>query len=195
MDSMVDVKQRLLNRIDEIFSENEREKIREALIVAELCHKGQKRDEGTPYILHPMRVGLILLNELGITNTEPIIIALLHDVMEDSDITEAEIEARFGAEVVHAVKTLTKPKNDDMPKEERNRRYMENLAKADRVIQRIKLSDRLDNVRGLHRSPDVSKRREYWRETRDVYLPFARVAGEDYIHEALSKWCSEFYAE
>jgi (p)ppGpp synthase/HD superfamily hydrolase len=191
----VDTKKQLLARIDKIFSGDERGKIREALTVAEVCHEGQTRDEGTPYILHPLRVGLILLNELGVTEPEPIIIALLHDVMEDSDITGAELEARFGAEVAHAVKVLTKSKGDDISKAERDRRYMKNLAKADPVIRRIKLSDRLDNVRGLHRSPDASKRRKYWRETQNVYLPFARAVGEEYIYEALNKWCGEFNAE
>jgi (p)ppGpp synthase/HD superfamily hydrolase len=188
----MDEKQELLARIDEIFSVDDRKDIREALKVAEACHKGQKRDEGTPYILHPIRVGLILLNELGVNDPVPVIIALLHDVMEDSDITEAEIESRFGTKVAHAVKVLTKKKDYGLSKEERDRLYIENLSEADPVIRRIKLSDRLDNVRGLHRSPDPGKRRKYWQETRDVYLPFARTSGEDYIYEALSKWCSEF---
>lgn len=191
----MDVKQEFLHRVDEVFPEDQRGKIREALAVSEECHKGQTRDEGTSYIVHPIRVGLILLDELGIIDAESIITALLHDVVEDSDIAEEELEARFGAKVAHAVKMLTKPVDDDLSKDERNKLYMESLAKAEPAIQRIKLSDRLDNVRGLHLSPNVSKHGKYWKETQELYIPFARNSGSKYLYEALRKWCDKFGME
>jgi hypothetical protein len=86
-----------LPRAKEIFSAEELEKIATALRLAESVHRGQTRDEGTPYIEHPIAVARILMEEIDITESgvsplDAICAALLHDVLEDSELTAKELE-------------------------------------------------------------------------------------------------------
>src|SRR5690242_20165150 len=70
--------------------------VRRAYEVARAAHEGQLRDEGTPYIIHPIRVATLLVEELHNYSTHLICAALLHDVIEDSDITRKQIARMFG---------------------------------------------------------------------------------------------------
>ena len=75
---------------------------------AEKAHSGQRRDEGTPYIVHPLRVAVSLIDELKIYSPEMISAALLHDVIEDSDTTREQLAGMFGEQVAEIVWLLTK---------------------------------------------------------------------------------------
>src|SRR5579862_3477012 len=77
--------------------------VRRAFGVAEKAHAGQMRDEGTPYILHPLRVAIILSEEMKIYSPPMCCSALLHDVVEDTPITREQIAEWFGPEVAEVV--------------------------------------------------------------------------------------------
>lgn len=155
--------------------------VRAALRFAADAHRGQRRDEGTPYIEHPVRVAAVLAGT-GFGEAEVLAAALLHDTLEDCAVTEAELERGFGSRVAGLVRAVTKrevlpgsPPTVDL-------RTMSLEAKA------IKLADRLDNLRSLHRSPDARKRWGMLEETYWRYLPVAREVGGRLGREFLAWW-------
>ena len=162
--------------------------IRKAYRVASDAHKGQARKSGEPYIIHPLYVSIILADlEL---DKETIVAGLLHDVVEDTVMTDEEICEEFGEEVAHLVDGVTKLDKLNFHGEHGNydkdteklERQAENLrkmflamAKDIRVIL-IKLADRLHNMRTLqHMRPE--KQQEIARETLDIYSPIAQRLG------------------
>ena len=163
--------------------------VEKAYRIAHDSHAGQMRKSGEPYIIHPLSVAIILA-ELEL-DKETIAAGLLHDVLEDTVMTEAEMEAEFGKEVVLLVDGVTKLKNlhftDSIknPKDKNENRLemqAENLrkmflamAKDIRVIM-IKLADRLHNMRTLqHQSQEGQQR--IARETQEIYCPIAQRLG------------------
>ena len=151
-----------------------------AVALAAEVHRGQCRDEGTPYIEHPIRVALIAADELGVEDTELLAIAYLHDTLEDAaqpDEIRRRIRERFGERVLAGVETLTKSADKSVPKEQRDREYHERLLAAPREVQALKVADRVDNTRFLIHSPDSKKRASYLKETEEKYLPLAEQAG------------------
>ncbi|MBM2826004.1 MAG: hypothetical protein HW403_68 [Dehalococcoidia bacterium] len=179
----------LLDRALEAVPEATREIVAAAYALAQKSHAGQTRDEGTPYILHPLRVAAFLA-EQGHRDPELLAAALLHDTLEDTSLTEAEIEAAFGGRVAELVRALTKPDLRSQSRIERDRLYYAQLASAPREALIIKLADRLDNVRYLHLSPVRGKAAAYLKETEERYLPLAhRVGGPE--AEALLTWWAE----
>src|ERR1044072_1742272 len=89
--------------------------VRRAYEVAESAHAGQMRDEGTPYIIHPLRVAVSLADELEIYPPKLICGALLHDVIENSPTTREEIAEMFGEEIAEIVWLLTKFDDVSLP--------------------------------------------------------------------------------
>lgn len=154
------------------------EKIDRAYQFARKSHGDQKRRSGVPYILHPVSVAYILV-ELGM-DTDSIVAALLHDVVEDTPVGLEEIKKMFGAEVANLTDGVTKLGR--IPYSSREEQQAENLRKmliamADdiRVII-IKLADRLHNMRTIEFMPD-QKRRDKALETMEVYAPIAHRLG------------------
>jgi GTP pyrophosphokinase len=149
--------------------------VRRAYELAEAVHKQQMRDEGTPYILHPLRVALALVEELNLTRPALICSALLHDVIEDSPdhcpdgpVTRADIAAGFGEEIAEIVWLLSKFADVTLPA------YLAAIeSRAATGAPVVKLCDRLDNLRSLTRSPKIGKIRDYIRTTEIFYLPMA----------------------
>jgi len=150
--------------------------IRDAYDYARKVHALQKRDEGAPYFVHPYRVTRYLTDKMNVGDDKIIATALLHDVMEDGDhVTLDDLVSRFGYEVAHNVKLLSKPKKGSgMCKFVRDKIYHDRIRKAPRELKRVKIADRLDNIRFLHLSPDKKKQKQYAEETRKVYLPIAK---------------------
>ena len=162
-------------------------KIIKAYNLAEVAHAGQMRESGEPYISHPMAVMEILL-DLGM-DTESLIAALLHDVVEDTNITLDDIKKNFGDEVALLVDGVTKlSKMTYSSKEEQQaenvRKMLLAMAKDVRVII-IKLADRLHNMRTMGYKKNEDKRREKARETMEVYAPLAHRLGIRAIKEEL----------
>lgn len=150
-----------------------------AYAIARFCHLNQKRDEGTPYIVHPLRVSLYLIETFqfsdhffksqNITKEEALIIALLHDTIEDFGGTTAQfIEEEFGTHMLEMIQFLTKSNKDNS-----NTIYYDELKKAPEIVKIIKLLDRLDNLRGLLKSELKSKERkkDYLFESENMIIP------------------------
>ncbi|AWP01123.1 putative guanosine-3'-5'-bis(diphosphate) 3'-pyrophosphohydrolase MESH1 [Scophthalmus maximus] len=118
-------------------------------------HRNQRRKDAdkTPYINHPIGVARILSHEGGITDIEVLQAALLHDTVEDTDTTPAELEAKFGATVARIVQEVTDDKR--LPKQERKRQQVEHAAHCSQQAKLVKLADKLYNLRDLNRcTPD-----------------------------------------
>ncbi len=149
-------------------------KIAEAYALADKMHGDQRRVSGVPYILHPTSVACIVV-DLGM-DTDSVVAALLHDVVEDTPVTLAEVEAQFGKDVAHLVDGVTKiSKINYTEKEERQaesiRKMLIAMVDDIRVIM-IKLADRLHNMRTIDCMHE-QKRRDIALETMEVY---ARIA-------------------
>ncbi|MFY9572465.1 MAG: bifunctional (p)ppGpp synthetase/guanosine-3',5'-bis(diphosphate) 3'-pyrophosphohydrolase [Blastocatellia bacterium] len=154
------------------------ELLRRAYLFSARQHRGQTRQSGEPYLVHPLEVANILVD----LNLDPICVAtgLLHDIVEDTETSAEEIEEYFGPEIAHLVDGLTKiSKLDHASTEERQALNMRKmlLAMVDDVrVVLVKLADRLHNMRTLEYLPG-DKRRRIAQETIDVYAPIAHRLG------------------
>lgn len=164
------------------------DKIKLAFYFAEESHEGQFRKSGEAYIMHPIEVAKILV-ELK-SDTDTIIAAILHDVVEDTFITLADIEYNFGANVAHLVDGVTKLKslpNGTKNQSENIRKMILAMTENIQVIL-IKLADRLHNMRTLtFMKPE--KQMAIARETLEVYAPLAHRLGIAKIKWELEDLC------
>ena len=175
--------------------------IRHAYNVAVKMHEGQFRRSGDPYVQHPIEVAYILAT----MNTGPATIAagLLHDVLEDTNMSKEEMEAEFGKEIVQIVDGVTKiSKLKYMTKEKalahNHEKLLLAMAKDIRVIL-IKLADRLHNMRTIEFHSSIEKQKTIAQETLDLYAPLANRLGiyrlkaelEDISFKVLNK--DEYY--
>lgn len=161
-------------------------KIISAYEFAAKAHANQFRSSGEPYITHPLAVSFILL-ELGM-DTDTICAAMLHDVVEDTDVTLDEVKKRFGQDVAMLVDGVTKlGKIPLFTKEEQQaenvRKILLAMSQDIRVII-IKLCDRLHNMRTLHFRP-AHKQRNTALETMNIYAPIAHRLGMRTIKEEI----------
>lgn len=175
----------LLDKVSTYISNKEHlESIQDAFNYAFELHKGQFRKSGEEYIVHPLDVAIILAG----LNTDPttIIAGLLHDVIEDTDATFADIKERFGPEVALLTEGVTKLgqyKFNEIDREKvkiaaqasNYQKMLLAMAKDIRVII-VKLADRLNNIRTLSSLPPVKQLR-IARETMDIYAPLAHRLG------------------
>ncbi|KAJ3035940.1 Guanosine-3',5'-bis(diphosphate) 3'-pyrophosphohydrolase MESH1 [Rhizophlyctis rosea] len=122
---------------------------------AALKHTDQRRKNAakTPYINHPVGVAHILYSEGGVDDLATLQAAVLHDTVEDTDTTLAELESHFGAEVAHIVKECTDDKA--LPKAERKRLQIENAPHKSNTAKLVKMADKIYNLRDLQKeSPE-----------------------------------------
>ncbi|HLG13172.1 MAG TPA: HD domain-containing protein [Blastocatellia bacterium] len=178
-----DVSQRhLLDLLTSHVSDDEVALVNQAYSLAESAHAGQVRDEGAPYIVHPLRVAISLVDELSIYSPTLVTSALLHDVIEDSSITREQIGDMFGDEVARIVWLLTKLEDVSLGA------YLAAIEAASETgAPLVKLCDRLDNLRGLSRSPKADKKRRYIFTTEQFYLPLARRTNS-YLYDEMCHW-------
>ena len=163
-------------------------RVLDAFEMAYSVHEFQTRNDGTPYFFHSARTVKILMDEIGVYDTDILIAALLHDVLEDSDtITKGVLEFNFGSYVAYIVEVLTKDleraKTDpDVVDVE----HAKVLSKASEDCLMIKLAGRLDNVRclafNLKRNPLV-----YLRNTLERYVPLADKTTSQRVHQLAAK--------
>jgi GTP pyrophosphokinase len=154
---------------------------KQAMAFAIERHGDQVRDEGIPYVVHPIRVALELIDrhyEERFQNTGSIVpAALLHDVVEDTETTIVEVESAFGAEIAIYVAYLTFKKKEGESFQERSTRMVDELAAAPWQVRAIKLADRFDNVTSCSVWPGWKIKR-YLKATR--YL-LERIGHTDYM--------------
>ena len=153
---------------------------------ASSAHKGQLRKSGDPYISHPVAVATILV-DIGM-DTESVVAAILHDVVEDTPATIEDISKEFGETISGLVDGVTKIgkipfSTDEIQQAENVRKMLMAMSKDIRVII-IKLADRLHNMRTLmHMS--AQKQRDKAKETMEVYAPIAHRLGMRWVKEEL----------
>jgi GTP pyrophosphokinase len=171
--------QQLIDTIKRYHPSSDVSLVDKAYRIASKAHEGQKRKSGEPYIIHPVCVAIILA-EMEL-DKETIVAGILHDVVEDTVMTEEEIAHEFSDEVALLVDGVTKLTQLDLSQDkieiqaENLRKMFLAMAKDIRVIL-IKLADRLHNLRTLqYQSP--AKQIEKSRETMDIYAPIAHRLG------------------
>ena len=165
--------------------------VRETIQFMKKCHGDQLPQSGEPFYSHPMAVAEILLMETKDSN--PIIAALLHDVVEDSKVPLSYIKARFGHDVASIVSKVTHMsatfRKKKLTKEE-NEALLRSFKGGDiRPIQ-VKLSDRLHNVRTLKYRP-IEKQIKVAEQTLNFYVPFAESVGVTQLTAEIRKLCEE----
>lgn len=189
------IRERLLN---EFAQHNDKERLIEAMNLAEQTHAGQYRkphpsqSHRDPYIIHPMRVALVLLQEIGVRDFAPVAAALLHDVIEDSDgrVTADDLTKAFGADVANIVNTLSKPPYaEGVERHVQLSVYHDNINNAPEVIRLVKLADRLDNIRESLLTNDDKFQDKYLKETKEIYIPLA-ASTSDFFHNAIVDVCN-----
>ena len=183
----------LMQAIKESGRSYDTDRIMAAYQVAKEAHKDQRRRSGEPYISHPVAVAIILVG-LGM-DTETLVAALLHDVVEDTATTGESIEKQFGEDVALMVNGVTKL--GQVPFSTREEQQAENVRKMllamaqDVRVIIIKLADRLHNMRTLESMPP-QKQRDKSLETMEVYAPLAHRLGLKLVKEELEDTALRF---
>jgi len=168
----------LINEIKKYRPTTSLKMVEDAYLLAKNAHSGQMRKSGEPFFIHPLSVALILA-EIR-TDLESITAAILHDVVEDTNIDMDQIRQKFGEEVALLVDGVTKiervayvSKTDEQA--ENYRKMFFHMSQDVRVLL-IKIADRLHNMRTLE-AHSVEKQREIAQETLDIYAPLAHRLG------------------
>ncbi len=164
--------------LSEYLAPQEIEQIDEAYLVGAAAHDGQNRKSGEPYIFHPIAVARILA-EIRL-DSRSLMAAILHDVLEDTDITRDELANKFGEDVVNMVEGVTKIgqvefDSKEQAEAENFRKMLLAMSKDIRVIL-IKLADRLHNMRTMESMP-TDKQQRISKQTLDIYAAIATRIG------------------
>src|SRR6202140_4251331 len=176
----------LVERVRSYNSDTNEDLLNRAYVYAMKAHGAQTRASGDPYFSHPLEVAAIL-TDLKLDDAT-IAAALLHDTIEDTPTTRAEIDQLFGPDIGALVEGLTKLKRLDLVT--REAKQAENLRKlllaiaVDVRVLLVKLADRLHNMRTLNHVPPETRRR-IAEETLDIYAPLAGRMGMHEMREEL----------
>jgi GTP pyrophosphokinase len=161
--------------------------IDDAYSIALEAHAAQKRDNGEPYITHPLAVASILAGYR--LDSASIITALLHDVIEDTSVTLVSVQKRFGPEVAGLVDGVTKltrlELQSDRTKQAENFRKLVLAMSKDIRVLIVKLADRLHNMRTLGAVCAPARRQRIARETMEIYAPLAERIGMESVKTEL----------
>lgn len=159
------------------FPDEEQIRIHEALVFAEDAHGVQTRKGGAPFIIHPVRAALILLEDLACRDADMLIATLLHDVIEDTDVALSTVEERFGALVASYVHALSQDKGNETKRE-----YIERIIAGPCEIRLMKAADKLDNARdAAFLVRGESAHADYLEHIEKLYIPLADSTGESYF--------------
>ncbi len=178
----------LRHQAAEVFSVEDAAIIDKAFRIAKEYHNGQMRSSGEPYIIHPIAVAKIVL-DYGM-DYQSVVAAMLHDTVEDTELTLEEVRKEFGADIAALVDGLTKLGKVPLDIKDKEEQQAENVRKMllamseDIRVIIIKLADRLHNVRTLN-FVAPQKRRDKALETLEIYAPIAHRLGIRAIKEEL----------
>lgn len=170
-------------------NEEDQKNIRRAFEMAAKAHQTQRRKSGEPYITHPIEVALICVEEIGLGPTA-VVCALLHDVVEDTDIPLKEIHNQFGEKVARIVDGLTKldeMQDSESPQAENLSKVLKAMLFDVRVVL-IKMADRLHNLRTI-KSMTHEKQLKIAAETSFIYTPLAHRLGLNKIKTEFQDSC------
>ncbi|WP_028927551.1 HD domain-containing protein [Pseudonocardia acaciae] len=163
----------------------------EAYEFAGAWHADQVRPAGEPYVWHLLEVLEIAYKVGRLVDPDSLRAALLHDVVEDTPVTAEQVKVNFGASTAELVGWLTKPAPaPGQASEQLRARYLERFASAPPAARLIKLADRYSNVQRLDTHPRPAKRRAYYLETREHFLPLA--AATPAFAELFDEWDRTF---
>ena len=167
------------------FQKEEKDKIASAAVYAAKKHGDQKRKSGEPYIIHPLAVAETLMN-IGM-DADTICAGLLHDILEDTETTQEELESLFGKEVGMMVEGVTKishiTDNKSIQEAETIKKMFFAMSKDVRVIL-IKLADKLHNMKtAIYLEP--KRRQEFAQDCLDIFAPIADSLGMQTIKSEL----------
>jgi GTP pyrophosphokinase len=172
--------------------------INRAYVFAMQAHGSQKRASGDPYFSHPVEVAY-RLTDLKL-DTASIVTALLHDTVEDTEVTLEDIEANFGKEIRTLVDGVTKlsrleGKSENSKQAENFRKLLIAMSEDIRVLL-VKLSDRLHNMETLKHIKNPEKRQRIAKETVDIYAALAERIGMRHLKDELQDLAfAELYPE
>jgi GTP pyrophosphokinase len=168
----------ILDKVSAAYGEKDTNLLKKAYIFAARAHKGQTRRSGEPYLSHPLEVANMLA-DMKLDNVT-LVAALLHDVLEDTEVTAAEIRENFGAEVADLVDGVTKiSRVQEASPEARQGETIRKIILAmigDLRVIFIKLADRIHNLQTLKFLPE-DKQKHIAKETLDIYAPIANRLG------------------
>ncbi|MGW2998733.1 HD domain-containing protein [Streptomyces sp. NPDC001155] len=155
--------------------EPERERGWHATALATTVYASHVRDQGTPYINHPVRVVAILRKELGVTDPELLILGLLHDALEVSPSDEPLIASRLGPALTQRLRSMTPDHRlEQRPKQPWDSGVWHSKIRGlgpEELL--VRLADRIDNLRDLWHSPDPGRRARFLDSLTSTYLPLA----------------------
>lgn len=158
--------------------EPEHERGQRATALAIAIYAGHVRDQGTPYINHPVRVVTILKNELGVIDTDLLILGLLHDALEISPSAEPLVESSLGRTFTQQLRSMTPDHRlERRPKQPQDADAWHSKIQAlgpDELL--VRLADRIDNLRDLRHSPDPGRRARFLSSLTRTYLPLAEAS-------------------
>ncbi len=176
--------------LEEYLSNEEIELVKKSHLIAEKAHSGQFRKSGEAYISHPLSVALILA-KLKL-DYFCIVAAILHDCIEDTSVTKADVKNEFGEQVAHIVEGVSKLTNleftSSTQKQAQNFQKLILAMSKDMRVMIIKLADRLHNMRTIDSMSD-EKRIQKAKETSELHAPIARRLGLHSIGVELDDLC------
>lgn len=183
----------LVRRVEAYYPDADFSLLRKAYLMAEKAHLGQKRSSGEDYIIHPINVAATLIKLR--MDLDTIMAGLLHDVVEDCNISPQEVEKEISLPVAELVVGLTKIskikfKSKEESQIENFRKMVVAMAKDLRVII-VKLADRMHNMRTLQYVSD-EKQKKIAQETLDIYVPLASRLGINSVKSELEDLCLRF---
>lgn len=167
----------------------ERQDVLRACHFGDIVHIAQRRKSGEPYITHPIAVAEIIAGFY--LDRDTVISAILHDTVEDTEVTHEMLVAEFGETVAKLVDGVTKLKSSSMSKQQSQAATFHKILTATLIDPRvliIKLSDRLHNMSTLDAVKE-EKQKSTARETLDFYIPFARIMGLNDIADYIELLC------
>ena len=171
--------QKEIETITSYLTNEEKHKVRQALILSEKAHSNQLRKSGDPFITHPLEVAKILTSIK--LDADSIVAGLLHDTLEDTNLDIEEINKNFGNQIVELVDGLTKINKYSL--KVNNQKFGENYKKLilattkDLRVILVKLADRLHNMRTIQFIKDNNKKTKIALETLEVFAPLAQRLG------------------